>query len=129
MFIQLGEFTRLNTCTRLDGYDYGPNGATVQPTLEYALEAYHDTGDLSLLQQADPKYAEYLSRKQRGRPPTSKDDDRIWQAVWDVKLIRGIWKEHYRQFYRPKNDIVTAREIAAKRHGIKAGSRAEVTLF
>jgi hypothetical protein len=113
MFIQLGEFTRLNTLTPLA---VGGQPFTLTPTLEYALESYRDTGDLTLLQQADPKYAEYLSRK-RGRRPNPKDDDPIWQAVRDVMLIRRIWKEHFDKFYRSRTDkvVVTAEQIAADR--------------
>jgi hypothetical protein len=117
MFIQLGEFTRLNTFTPLVD---GQPPVTLLPTFEYAMEVFRETGDLTLLQQADPDYAEYLSRKKRGRPAKSKDEDRIWQAVWDVILIRQIWKEHFGKFYRSGKDkvVVTAEQIAKERNRI-----------
>jgi hypothetical protein len=103
------------------------------PTFEYAMEVYYETGDKSLIQQVDPKIAKRLLQRKPsgkrggGRTPNEKHGDRIWQAVWDVKLIKQIWQEHFGHYYRPKNDKVRARDMAAKHHSIKEGSRAEVT--
>jgi hypothetical protein len=90
------------------------------PPLAYALEFYHDTGDLGLLRQADAKYAEYLSRKQRGRPLKEKHGDKVWEAVRDVFRIRDIWQEHFGKYYRSGKDriVVTAEQIAKDRNGI-----------
>jgi hypothetical protein len=106
------------------------------PTFEYAMEVYRDTGDKTLLQQIEPKLAKTLPQRKPsgkrggGRPANERHGDEIWEAVWDVKLIKQIWKEQYGgKFYRPSATSfeVTAESIAKKRHGIAEGSRAEAT--
>jgi hypothetical protein len=95
------------------------------PTFEYAMEVYRDTGDLSLIQQIDPDIAKRLPQRKPsgkrggGRTPLEKHGDRIWQAVWDEKLIKQIWQEHFGHYYRPENDKVTAQQIAKDRNHIK----------
>jgi hypothetical protein len=100
--------------------DYGPPHPTLLPTIEWALEVAKDHGDMTLLQkivEVEPEYAKYLRSpaRQRGRPPKPKDDDAMWQAAFEVRLIRHIWKEHFGKFKRSLNDKVTAEQIAALR--------------
>jgi hypothetical protein len=127
MLIQLREFSNARGFIPIEGYDYGPYGPTLPPSLEMASEAAK-SGNITLLRRIYPELVEYLQppSHKRGRPPTSKDGDRVWEAVRDVKLIQQIWKEHYDQFYRPKNDKVTAVEIASERNRLT--SRMEKTL-
>jgi hypothetical protein len=138
-YITVGEYMRRNPSVTQDDVDAAFDRVERQmnPTYAYAMEVYVETGDKSLLEIVNPKIAKKLpqikpsGKRGGGRPCVEKHGDspsaRIWSAVWEVKTIKLIWREHFGHYYRPGNDKVRARDIAAKRHGIKAGSRAEVT--
>jgi hypothetical protein len=112
MLIQLQEFSNLREHTRLEGYDYGPNGPTFPPTIEQALQAAKND-DITLLRRLYPELAEYLhlAPRKRGRPPKSRRGDAVQEAVSDVKSIRDLWK--YDKSKRPQN--APPEQIAADR--------------
>jgi hypothetical protein len=86
-------------------------------TLKRALAAA-DNGDMTLLEIDYPEIAKRLPSHKRGRPPKTRSGDAVWDAVWDVKLIRRIWKKYFNKIKRPQNDRVNAEQIAAARWGV-----------
>jgi hypothetical protein len=115
MLIQLREFSNAREFTPIEGYDYGPYGPTLPPSLEMALEAAK-SGDITLLRRIYPELVEYLQPPphKRGRPAKP---NAVREAVSDVRLIRDIWKDKKHFGSRPKN--ITAEKIAAERHHVK----------
>jgi hypothetical protein len=112
MLIQLREFSNAREFIPIVGYDYGPYGPTLPPSLEIALEAAK-SGDITLLRRIYPELVEYLQAPphKRGRPAKP---NAVREAVSDVRLIRQIWKADKKHFgSRPQN--VTAEKIAADR--------------
>jgi hypothetical protein len=117
MLIQLREFSNAREFIPIEGYDYGPYGPTLPPSLEMALEAAK-SGDITLLRRIYPEIVEYLQPPpgKRGRPAKP---NAVREAVSDVRLIRDkIWKDKKLFGNRPRN--ITAEKIAADRHrGVK----------
>lgn len=88
-----------------------------QQSIKQAIEQA-DNGDIRPLRQALPHLARFLhlSKRKRGqRYPKAKEGDPVREATLDVRLIRHLWKKHYKKINRPKNDRVTAEQIAADR--------------
>ena len=80
-----------------------------------------DKGNMEPLRKLFPGLARFLHRpkQERGkRFPRNKEGDPVTAAASDVKTIRKLWKTHYGKRNRPKNDSVTAEQIAADRHGV-----------
>lgn len=94
--------------------DRHPRVITIERDQEAKERA--SNGDMTLLQELHPEFAEHLksSTRKRGRPPGPEDGD-VWEAEIDVGLILAIWKEHFGKFKRSLNDRVTAERIAADR--------------
>jgi hypothetical protein len=77
-----------------------------------------DQGNIEPLRRLLPEYARFLCRPKQGRGkrfPKDEKNDRVGRAVDDVTLIRALWQQHYGRKNRPKNDPVTAEQIAADR--------------
>jgi hypothetical protein len=77
-----------------------------------------DRGNIEPLQRLLPEYARFLCRpklKRGKRFPKDGNNDPVARAVDDVTLIRALWKQHYGKKNRPKNDPITAEQIAADR--------------
>jgi hypothetical protein len=105
----------------------GDSSPALVPTFEYAMEVWREKGDKSLIERVDPAFAKNPSpyrkpsgKRGGGRQADEKHGDKIWQAVWDVKLIRDIWKQYYGgDFYRSTKDKVTAEKIAKARNHLE----------
>jgi hypothetical protein len=80
-----------------------------------------DKGNMEPLRRLLPGLARFLHRpkQERGkRFPRDKDGDPVAAAARDTRTIRKLWKTHYGKTNRPKNDPITAEQIAADRHGV-----------
>jgi hypothetical protein len=80
-----------------------------------------EKGNMEPLRRLLPGLARFLHRpkQKRGkRFPKDKEGDPVTAAASDVKTIRKLWKTHYGKMNRPKNDPITAEQIAADRHGV-----------
>jgi hypothetical protein len=77
-----------------------------------------DKGNMEPLRKLLPGLARFLHppKQERGkRFPRNKEGDRVTKAAADVITTRKIWKAAYGKKNRPKNDPVTAEQIAADR--------------
>jgi hypothetical protein len=92
---------------------------------EQAIEQA-DKGNIEPLRRLfPPELARFLHlpKLKRGkRFPKHGKNDRVGKAVADVKLIRALWMTHYGKKNRPKNDLVTAVQIAADRWKVDANT-------
>jgi hypothetical protein len=112
------QLDRIDTVSK-NYMDYGEN--VLQSDERYvkaqAIEQA-DKGNMEPLRRLHPEYARFLCRptQERGkRFPKDGSNDPVRRAADDVPLIRSLWKQHYGKKNRPKNDPVTAEQIAADR--------------
>jgi hypothetical protein len=73
-----------------------------------------DSPRLPLSLSIEQRRRRKLPTGRTGRPP-EKHGDPMWEALWDVRLIKQIWLEHFGHKSRPKDDAVRAEKIAADR--------------
>jgi hypothetical protein len=80
-----------------------------------------DRGNIGPLRLLFPDLAKFLCppKQKRGqRFPRNKESDPVAGAAIDAKEIRTLWKFFYGKRNRPRNDPVTAEQIAADRWGV-----------
>jgi hypothetical protein len=88
-----------------------------EQAIQQAIEQA-DNGNIKPLRHELPHLARFLhlgKRKRGQRYAKAKEGDPLWEATLDVRIIRHLWKKHYKKINRPKNDRVTAEQIAADR--------------
>jgi hypothetical protein len=87
-----------------------------EQAIEQAIEQA-DNGDIKPLRLAFPHLARFLhlSKRKRGQRYPKAKEDPVREATHHVRIIRHFWKKHYKKMNRPKNDRVTAEQIAADR--------------
>ena len=80
-----------------------------------------DKGDVEPLRKLFPYLARFIHRpklKRGQRFPKDPENDRAERAVYDVKLIRALWMQCTGKHADPRDDLVTAEQIAADRNGV-----------
>jgi hypothetical protein len=79
-----------------------------------------DRGSIGPLRLLFPDLARFLSlpKLKRGQRFPRNESDPVTGAAIDSKEIRTLWKFFYGKRNRPKNDPVTAEQIAADRWGV-----------
>jgi hypothetical protein len=98
---------------------FPPSGSEEDKKWGAVKEAYN--GNVEPLKLMLPVLAPFLTppKRQRGKRFSKHDEvDPVQQAAMDARHIRALWKTNYGKSNRPKNDPVTAEQIAADRHSV-----------